>query len=119
MKTVNAFLLGTVITLGGIACIEYQTIISQASELTSLRTAKATLLKDVNETNRKFGEADLARQISEAAFEKWQKESTYLYTPAILRQLKPVPLPDGTSKVVWPNPYDLPKLVEAYCTARR
>ncbi len=122
MKTFFGILLLVIVGLSATVYVQHRAntkLNSELADLPGLRLAKADLIKEVNAANTKFADADLLRQVRENGVERWEKAVTPLYTPAILRRLKPVPLPDGTQRIVWPNPYDLPTLLNEYCAARR
>ena len=89
-----------------------------ANENGSLKLAKGSLIDELNEADAKFASADFQRQSAEEGEARWKRAVTALYPPAIFRRLHPVPLPDGTGKVVWPNPYDLPALVAEHCSVK-
>lgn len=128
MKTLVGILLLAIVALSATVYVQHRTntalgaqinkLEGDVADVPSLRLAKATLIKELNEANEKFADADLQRQFREEGQARWERVITPLYTPAIIRRLKPVPLPDGTRRVVYPNPYDLPYLLNEYCAAR-
>ena len=129
MKTLVGILLLVIVALSATVYMQHRTntalgaqiskLEDDVADVPSLRAAKATLIKQLSEANTKFGGADLERQFREEGEARWERVIMPLYTPAIIRRLKPVPLPDGTRRVVYPNPYDLPYLLNEYCAARR
>lgn len=122
MKTLIAILLFVIAGLSATVYMQYRTnaaLNRELADVPGLRLAKTTLIKELKETNSKLADANLDRQFAEEDEARWKRAITPLYTPAIIRRLQPVPLPDGTNRVVWPNPYDLPYLLNEYCVARR
>ena len=122
MKTLVAVLLFVIVGLASTIYVQSRTISklnAEVAEVPSLRLAKATLIADLNEANDKFASTDLSRQFAEHGENRWETVIKPLYTPAIVQRLKPVSLPDGTQRIVWPNPHDLPYLLAEYCATRR